>query len=107
MSHFGIYVKLRRINLQMVAGLSHVAFIVKELERVDGILKARNTRYRRDVSSFVPENNGGHNYVNCMEKKKHCSILLKIDYKSRHLHESASNLTKLHHIDGFSQNIAK
>ena len=54
----------------MAAILSHVAFIVKELERVDGMLKARNTRYRRDVSSFVPENNGGHIYVNCIERKK-------------------------------------
>lgn len=69
MSHFGIYAKLRRINLQMVAGLKHVAFIVKEIGSVDGMLKARNARNRRDVSSFVPENNRGHNYVNCIEKK--------------------------------------
>lgn len=53
----------------MVAGLSHVAFIVKELDSVDGMLKARNARYRRDVSPFVPENNRGHNYVSCIEKK--------------------------------------
>lgn len=76
----------------MVAGLSHVAFIVKELDSVDGMLKARNAaRYRRDVSPFVPENNRGHNYVSCIEKKKHYSTFLKIDCLSRHLHESASN----------------
>ena len=61
----------------MAAALSHVAFIVKELERVDGMLKARNTRYRRDVSSFVPENNGGHIYVNCIERKKTLFNFLK------------------------------
>jgi len=53
----------------MVASLNHVAFIVKEIDSVDGMLKARNARFRRDVSSFVPENNRGHNYVNCIEKK--------------------------------------
>ena len=72
----------------MVASLNHVAFIVKEIDSEDGMLKARNARYRRDVSSFVPENNGAHNYVNGIEKK-HYSTFLKIDYKSRHLHESA------------------
>lgn len=73
----------------MIAGLKHVAFIVKEIGNVDGMLKARNARNRRDVSSFVPENNRGHNYVNCIGKKKHYSTFLKIDCKSRHLHESA------------------
>lgn len=32
------------------------------------MLKARNAHHRRDVSSFVPENNSGHNYVNSTEK---------------------------------------
>lgn len=67
----------------MVAGLSHVAFIVKELDSVDGMLKARNAaRYRRDVSPFVPENNRGHNYVSCIEKKTLFNFLKNRLFKS-------------------------